>query len=327
MWEEEIPMPVSLEYLERCSAETGYQVGALEKVTRLGDIAGEVGRHPSLRDALALKGGTAINLCSGPPTRMSVDLDFNFVGRADRDGMVQARPVIEQALIELVRRLGYQVQQSAEAAASRKIYATYRSALGPNDRIELDINYLWRTPLAGVRRAELWQPGELERPRIMVVSDEELWVGKLLAFLDRTAPRDAWDVSRMPSIAPDLARSPPLRQWFVAMSFILDHPVATYDRNRLNARLTTHAIESQLHPMLARDDRPDPQGLLMGAWGVAGPLVALGLGEAEFVARAQRADLDAALIFGDDSDAARRFESHPQVMWKLQNLRRHLGRG
>lgn len=117
-------MPASLEYLERCATETGYQVAALEKVTRLGEIAGEVGRHPTLRSALALKGGTAINLCSGPPTRMSVDLDFNFVGCADREGMVQARPAIESALVGLVGRLGYHVQQSSEAAASRKIYAT-----------------------------------------------------------------------------------------------------------------------------------------------------------------------------------------------------------
>jgi len=318
---------VSLEYLERCSAETGYQVGVLEKVTRLGEIAGEIVQHPSLRDALALKGGTAINLCSGPPTRMSVDLDFNFVGCADREGMMQSRPAIETAFVELVRRLGYRVQQSMEAAASRKLYAAYLSVLGPNDRIELDINYLWRTPFAGVRSAELWQPGELERPRVSVVSDEELWVGKLLAFLDRTAPRDAWDVSRMPSIAPELAHSPSLRRWFVAMSFILDHPVTTYDRKRLSARLTTDAIKQQLHPMLARDDRPDPAGLLALAWKIAEPLTTLTAEESMFVARAQRAELEAALIFGDDGEAARRYQSHPQVIWKLQNLRRHLGRG
>jgi hypothetical protein len=327
MWEEEIPMPASLEYLERCSAQTGYQVVALEKVTRLGEIAGEIGRHPSLRDALALKGGTAINLCPGPPTRMSVDLDFNFVACADRHAMVQARPAMEKALTDLVRRLGYQVQQSSEAAASRKFYATYRSVLGPNDRIELDINYLWRTPLAGVRRAELWQPGELERPLVTVVSDEELWVGKFLAFLDRTAPRDAWDIARLPSIVPGLAQSPSFRQWLVAMSCILDHPIATYDFDRLKSRLTAEVIESQLHPMLTRGDRPDPGELLATAWHVAQPFVTLRPAEAEFASRMQRAELNVSLIFGDDDKAARRFETHPQVMWKIQNLRRHIGHG
>jgi len=318
-------MPASLEYLERCAAETGHSVIAMEKVTRLGEIAGEIGRHPTLRRALVLKGGTAINLCAGPPPRMSVDLDFNFVGCADRADMVQARPTIEKAILDLVRRLGYEAQQSAEAAASRKIYARYRSVLGPGDRIELDINYLWRTPLAGVRGAELWQPGELDRPSITVVSDDELWIGKLLAFLDRTAPRDAWDISRMPSIASALPRSPRLRRWFVAMSFILDHPLPTYDRNRLGTRLSPDAVETQLHPMLTGDDRPDAAELLRDAWQVAEPLMALTAREATFVERAQQADLDARLIF-DDDDEAQRFASHPQVTWKLHNLRRHLGR-
>lgn len=79
--------------------------------------------------------------------------------------------------------------------------------------------------------------------------------------------------------------------------------------------------------MLTRDDRPDAAGLLALAWDTAEPLVSLSTEESTFVARAQRADLNAAMIFGDDGEAARRFESHPQVMWKLQNLRRHLGRG
>ena len=48
-------MSVSLEFLERRAAETGYAVTTLEKVTRLGAIASEVGRHPAFREALALK--------------------------------------------------------------------------------------------------------------------------------------------------------------------------------------------------------------------------------------------------------------------------------
>lgn len=158
-----------------------------------------------------------------------------------------------------------------------------------------------------------------------VVSDEELWVGKLLAFIDRTAPRDAWDVSRMPLIAPELARSPSLRRWFVAMSFILDHPLATYDWSRLSVRLNPEMTERQLRPMLTRDDRPESEGLLEKAWRVAEPLTNLTGDEAEFAARAQRAELHPALIFRDDEASAQRYLSHPQVVWKLRNLRKHLG--
>jgi hypothetical protein len=67
-------MSVSLEYLTSCSAKTGYQVVPLEKAVRLGELAGDMARHPFLGSVLALKGGTALNLCFGPPKRLSMVL-------------------------------------------------------------------------------------------------------------------------------------------------------------------------------------------------------------------------------------------------------------
>jgi predicted nucleotidyltransferase component of viral defense system len=76
-------------------------VAALEKGARLGELAGDIMRHPFLGKALALKGGSALNLCLGPPKRLSVDLDFNYTGHAEREKMLEERPLIEAALIEL----------------------------------------------------------------------------------------------------------------------------------------------------------------------------------------------------------------------------------
>lgn len=50
-------MGVSREFVERCSAQTGFDAATLEKVSRLGEIAAEVVRHPVLREALVMKGG------------------------------------------------------------------------------------------------------------------------------------------------------------------------------------------------------------------------------------------------------------------------------
>lgn len=52
-------------------------------------------RNPLLRDALPLKGGTALNLCFGPPLRLSVDLDFNYVRAKGREQMLADRPELE----------------------------------------------------------------------------------------------------------------------------------------------------------------------------------------------------------------------------------------
>ena len=153
-------MNVSLEYLQRCSAQTGYAVLPLEKVIRLGEMAGDVARHPFLGNVLALKGGTGINLCFGPPKRLSVDLDYNYIGHVDREKMLFDRPRVEQAVTELAGRKGYRVQRSSDAFAGRKIYLLYRSVLGRGERIELDLNFLFRVPISGTEKGELWQCGD-----------------------------------------------------------------------------------------------------------------------------------------------------------------------
>jgi predicted nucleotidyltransferase component of viral defense system len=112
-------MSVSLEYLQLCSAQTGYEIGPLEKVVRLGEIAADILRHPFLGKVLALKGGTALNLCLDQPRRLSVDLDFNYIGHLERDKMLTDRPQVEEALVQLAARKGYRIQKSADAFAGR----------------------------------------------------------------------------------------------------------------------------------------------------------------------------------------------------------------
>jgi predicted nucleotidyltransferase component of viral defense system len=93
----------------------------------------------SLADSLVLKGGTPLNLCFGVPPRLSVDLDFNYIGAADRAVMLKARPNIVAALERLGRRAGYQVQRSAEDHAGQKFYVTgqdFRRIMEPATRLE-----------------------------------------------------------------------------------------------------------------------------------------------------------------------------------------------
>lgn len=129
-------MNPSLEFLERSSAETGFQAAMLEKVVLLGAVAADVARHPLLGAVLALKGGTALNRCFGPPGRLSVDLDYNYIGHVERERMLEDRPRVEEAVLDLARRRGHRVQQSADAFAGRKLYLRYRSVLGQDERVE-----------------------------------------------------------------------------------------------------------------------------------------------------------------------------------------------
>ena len=53
-------------------------------------MAADVARHPFLGSVHALKGGTALNLCFEAPRRLSVDLDFDYIGHVEREKMLGA---------------------------------------------------------------------------------------------------------------------------------------------------------------------------------------------------------------------------------------------
>ena len=193
-------MKLSAEHLDELASETGFRAEMLEKVIRLGALAADIGRHPLLSRVLALKGGTALNLLFGAPARLSVDLDFNYIGYEDRARMQEDRPQVERAMEIIARGQGYEVQRSRDAHAGRKIYLAYTGAAGTRDRIEVDLNFLFRAPLGEISRQLLWQPPGIVRPEVTVVPPEELFAGKLRATLDRAMPRDLYDTVRLPAV-------------------------------------------------------------------------------------------------------------------------------
>jgi len=317
-------MRTSFEFLERTSSETGYQISPLEKVVLLGELAGDIDRHPLLGEVLVLKGGTALNLCFGAPGRLSVDLDFNYIGHGERERMLEDRPRVEKAVTELSRRQGYLVQHSADAFAGRKWYLSYTSVLGQADRIEVDLNYLFRLPIAKPETREMWQPGGLDRPRIRAVSLSELIVGKLLAFLDRGAVRDAWDIGRLPEIAGDELQSPVFRARFIAMSAILNQPLISFPLSRIKDRLTEISIAQELTPLLTSDDANHARAMIERAWQVIGPLLSLRKNERDYIAAISGGDLNLSLLFPQDKQEAKRLARHPALLWKMTNVRRML---
>lgn len=148
-------MNFSAEHIEALTGDIGFRAESLEKVIRLGEMLTDIDKHPLLSRVLALKGGTALNLMFGPPARLSVDLDFNYVGYENRDGMLADRTDVEHAIEIIGEGQGYRLQRSSDAHAERKIYLSYRNIFNTQDRIEIDINYLFRTPLGEVTARSL----------------------------------------------------------------------------------------------------------------------------------------------------------------------------
>lgn len=319
-------MNLSLEFLQRCSAETGFQSAVLEKVARIGEIAGNIARDPTLADALVLKGGTALNLCYGPLRRLSVDLDFNYVGSETRDDMLRERPIIHEGILNLATRLGYRQQESAKAFSGGKIYLSYRSAFGTPDRIELDLNFLFRIPFSGTVVQRLWQPGELDQPYVRIVGTPELLIGKLLALLDRGAARDVWDIANLPQPLLDVAASEQFRRHFIAFSAILPHPLSTYTQRRLERLTNNQKTADQLSATLIANEPVNMTALIERAWNLIERFMHLSADEAAYVTAIGLGELRLDLLFPNDQAEAELFERHPAIQWKLKNVRERLKR-
>ena len=318
-------MNLSAELIEGLATQTGFRAETLEKVIRLGEFAADVGRHPLLSRVLILKGGTALNLLFGPPARLSVDLDFNYIGQEDPASMQADRPEVERALANIGEGQGYRIQQSRDAHAGRKFYLTYTSSTSTPDRIEIDLNFLFRIPLGKVTKRPLWQPPGIVYPEIRVVPMEELFAGKLRATLDRAMPRDLFDTIRLPAYGSEIWGSLRMRRIHVALAVTLPLPLYQYGQDRFE-RVTDRSVEEQLVPTLQGNERPVASELKEQAWSVMEPLVTLDETEREYIDRVHAGELSPELLFPDDEEMASRLARSPALLWKIENVKRHVSR-
>jgi hypothetical protein len=147
----------------------------------------------------------------------------------------------------------------------------------------------------------------------------------MLALIDRSAPRDLFDVARYATRTglPTLGSRD--RLVFIALSGVLSHALTNYTIERVQ-RVTDDAIETQLYPLLQGKDRPTMKDL----WASAEPLVSgwlsLQENEREYTRRLQRGELQPELLFPDDEPLATTLRAHPVLCWKAQNAREHAGR-
>lgn len=312
-------MKYSREYLDRLAAATAFPVDTLEKVLRLIRMLDLVSRHPFLGTRLALKGGTAINLFFRSAPRLSVDLDFKYVGAADRETTVRERPEVERAVQQLANREGYQLQQGADEHAGRKFYLGYWNALGVQDRIEVDLSYLFRIPLARPERLTGWTPDPDVPCRGFILGRNEVMAGKLFALLDRAAARDLYD-------AADFAQAPPedpatFRRLFIALSGVLPRALTAYDLRHL--RVYSQAdLDRELVPFLRDGERVTPRALEARASEVLTPLLTLSDAEREYVERLQWGEFRPETVVGHDQELLDRLLRHPALQWKAENARK-----
>ncbi len=188
--------------LDRLSAETGYIRDVLEKAYRLIALLAEVRRTPDLHGKIALKGGTALQSIHLGFRRLSVDVDFNYVGSLDKDGMERDRAKMRAALLRLFGQQGYVLDDERAHHSEHSFILAYENSAGNRDRIKFEINFSERLPALDLDVFELQHPFEaLGDVSVLSYRSEELFASKSRALVTRATPRDLFDVSLIASRA------------------------------------------------------------------------------------------------------------------------------
>ena len=180
--------------LEALARETGYRPVTLEKAVRLLGLLQAIADDAFLSGRLALKGGTALNAFHLELPRLSVDIDLNYVGALDRETMLEEKPAIEASLQRLLVEHGYVLARRPTEHAGGKWRTRFASALGGgNASLEVDVGYMARQPLFGIKAMPSARLGDFQAHAIPVVDVHEVVAGKLVALVERSMPRDLFD--------------------------------------------------------------------------------------------------------------------------------------
>jgi len=314
--------------LQREAASTGFRPEVLEKVLRLLSLLDALRSHPFLRPRVALKGGTALNLFVFDVPRLSVDVDLNYVGATDRATMLAERPKVEEAVQAVCRREGLAVKRVPGDHAGGKWRLGYTTALGRPGNLEIDVNFLLRSPLWPITFIDSRAVGLYRATRVPSLDLHEIAAGKLAALLSRAASRDLFD-------ARELLRCADLDPARLRLAFVVYGAANRKDWRNVtldDVKVDVAELRGQLLPTLRTAMVPAAKEV--SAW--AEQLVSecrerlavvlpLTRDEQEFMLRLNDRGEIAAELVTDDARMQQVLRAHPALVWKAVNVRKHRG--
>ena len=192
----------------------------------------------------------------------------------------------------------------------------------------MEFNFLLRVPLWPIQTLDSLEVGPVRATHIPLLDVHELAAGKLSALLDRTASRDLLDVRnllRRDDIIPEK-----LRTAFVVYGGMNRRDLRTACVG--DVRTSADEVNRRLIPLLRRDLVPGREEL--ETWTAALAAECRSLLSVVLPMRERELELldvlngrgeIASSLLTDDEELQERIASQPGLLWKAQNVRRHIG--
>ena len=175
--------------LGKQTRELGFIRDTLEKVFRLSEILKYINNDPLLRESLALKGGTAINMTIFNLPRLSVDIDLDYTHNDSREEMFEKRRKISDSIIKYMAMSGYELSPKSKSYHSLDSYVfSYVNTAGVKDNIKVEINYSLRSHILPLEQRPIETLGILDSFKVNSLAPIEIFEARLLLYSREQPP-------------------------------------------------------------------------------------------------------------------------------------------
>jgi len=305
--------------LEIVAQKSGFIRDNIEKVIRLVDILKYFNTNPLLSNALALKGGTAINLTVFNLPRLSVDIDLDFVTECSKEEMLVSREQINKEILNYMFTQEYALSPNTRNPHSLDSWSFYyQNAGGNKDNIKIEINYSMRNHIYPLVKANI-NVDLLSAVSIQSLTPLELFGSKIKALIERTAARDLYDVYGM--INQSIFSGDELNALRKVVIFYLAvggsySPKTSYSFEAID-KLKFPQIRAHLIPVLRKSEHFDFEKAKRVVIEFLTNLLVLTDDEIKFVENFNNHLYTPELLF-NSLDIVERIKDHPMAIWKTR---------
>jgi predicted nucleotidyltransferase component of viral defense system len=299
----------------------GFQTGAYEKVCRLTEVLRFLNETGELRESLALKGGTAINLTVFNQPRLSVDIDLDFMRNLTREETQTGRDRISDLLERYMTAEGYKRKDKSKRTHILDSFVySYINAAGNSDNIKVEINYSLRCHiLPSVDVAALISEAFIPFA-VRSLAPVEIFASKIVALSGRAAARDLYDLNNMVYYGlfdePDITL---LRKCAVFYLAVAGDVESGFSFERI-WDITPHKIKTDLYPMIRNVEQFDLKAAQDRVSAFLAACMVLSGEESAFLKRFAAGYYEPELLF-EDNEISKRVENHPMAAWRIKHIR------
>ena len=303
--------------LGKQAKELGFVRDTYEKICRLTEILKFFENDAMLGNSLALKGGTAINLTIFNLPRLSVDIDLDFSKNVTRDEMMATRSIVNDRIERFMKANDYSLSlKSKQYHALDSFVYEYTNSGGMKDNIKVEINYMLRCHVLETEQRHFvssWEPAGVSVHSVAAI---EIFASKIVALINRTAPRDLYDIYNLVKFGLiEESKAPLLRKCVVFYSAIgAESPPFEFQFNMID-QVTQNRIKTDLYPVLRNKDKFDLKTAQMQVKAWLESLLKLEDNEQEFLDAFRNKTYQPELLF-ESTEIVERIRNHPMALWK-----------